>query len=119
LIKNYSSWFGLKYKLLFFYNVYGNGQINNGKMATIIGIFETQYRNKKPLTIVKPGTQKRDFTHIDDIIEGCYFAMIKGKNTEYMFLFGKSIRSCKLQECLMLNVDLFLVGVVIGVTQPS
>ena len=89
LIKNYSKWFGLKYELLFFYNVYGSGQINTGKMATIIGIFETQYRNKKPLTIVKPGTQIRDFTHIDDIIKGCYLAMIKGKNNKYMLSSGK------------------------------
>ncbi len=89
LIKNYSKWFGLKYELLFFYNVYGSGQINNGKMATIIGIFETQYRNKNPLTIVRPGTQIRDFTHIDDITRGCYLAMIKGKNNEYMLCSGK------------------------------
>jgi len=89
LIKNYSKWFGLKYELLFFYNVYGPGQINIGNMATIIGIFEAQYRNKKPLTIVKPGSQKRDFTHIDDIIKGCYMAMNKGKNNEYMLSSGK------------------------------
>ena len=89
LIKNYSKWFGLKYELLFFYNVYGPGQINIGNMATIIGIFEDQYRNKKPLTIVKPGSQKRDFTHIDDIIKGCYLAMNKGKNNEYMLSSGK------------------------------
>jgi UDP-glucose 4-epimerase len=89
LIKNYSKWFGLKFELLFFYNVYGPGQISIGKMATIIGIFETQYKNKKPLTIVKPGTQIRDFTHIDDIIEGCYLAMIKGKNNQYMLSSGK------------------------------
>ena len=89
LIKNYSKWFGLTYELLFFYNVYGPGQIDTGKMATIIGIFETQYKNKKPLTIVKPGSQKRDFTHIDDIIEGCYLAMNKGKKNEYMLSSGK------------------------------
>jgi len=89
LIKNYSLWFGLKYELLFFYNVYGSGQISIGNMATIIGIFETQYKNKKPLTIVKPGSQQRDFTHIDDIIEGSYMAMEKGKNNEYMLSSGK------------------------------
>jgi len=89
LIKNYSKWFDLKYEILYFYNVYGPGQINIGKMATIIGIFETQYKNKKPLTIVKPGSQKRDFTHIDDIIEGCYMALKKGKNNEYMLSSGK------------------------------
>ena len=88
LIKNYSKWFGLRYELLFFYNVYGQGQISVGKMATIIGIFEDQYKNKKTLTIVKPGSQKRDFTHIDDIVEGCYLAMKKGKQSEYMFCSG-------------------------------
>ncbi|MDA9105187.1 NAD-dependent epimerase/dehydratase family protein [Candidatus Pelagibacter sp.] len=89
LIKNYSKWFGLKYELLFFYNVYGVGQISNGKMATVIGIFEAQYKNKKKLTIVKPGFQKRDFTHINDIIEGCYLAMTKGKQKSYMLSSGK------------------------------
>ena len=102
LIKNYSKWFGLKYELLFFYNVYGPGQINTGKMATIIGIFETQYKNKKPLTIVRPGSQQRDFTHIDDIIEGCYMAMKKGKNTEYMLSSGKKYSI--LQIARMFNV---------------
>jgi len=102
LIKNYSKWFGLKYELLFFYNVYGPGQISIGKMATIIGIFETQYKNKKPLTIVKPGSQIRDFTHIDDIIDGCYLALTKGKNNEYMLSSGKKYSI--LQVAKMFNV---------------
>ena len=84
LIKNYSKWFGLKYELLFFYNVYGSGQILSGPMSAVIGIFETQFKKKIPLTIVKPGSQKRDFTHIEDIIRGCYLAFIKGKQDEYM-----------------------------------
>jgi len=84
LIKNYSKWFGLKYELLYFYNVYGSGQILSGPMSAVIGIFETQFKKKIPLTVVKPGTQKRDFTHIDDIINGCYLAFIKGKQQEYM-----------------------------------
>ena len=58
LIKNYSEWFGLKYAIVYFYNVYGPGQITNGNMTAVIGIFETQYLNDKPLTVVKPGTQK-------------------------------------------------------------
>ena len=98
LIKNYSKWFGLKYELLFFYNVYGPGQINTGKMATVIGIFETQYKDKKPLTIVKPGSQIRDFTYIDDIIKGCYLAMIKGKNNEYMISSGKKYSILKIAK---------------------
>ena len=84
LIKNYSKWFGLKYELVYFYNVYGPGQIINSPMAAVIGIFEQQYLKNKPLTVVKPGTQKRDFTHVDDIINGCYLAWKKGKQNEYM-----------------------------------
>ena len=90
LIKNYSKWFGLKYELVFFYNVYGPDQITQGPMSAVIGIFETQFKKKKLLTVVKPGTQKRDFTHIDDIVVGCYLALIKGKQKEYMFCTYKS-----------------------------
>ena len=90
LIKNYSKWFGLKYELLFFYNVYGQNQIKNGPMSALIGIFETQYKKKLPLTIVKPGSQKRDFTHVNDIVQGCYLAWTKGKQKEYMLCTNKS-----------------------------
>jgi len=90
LIKNYSKWFGLKYELVFFYNVYGPNQIMNGSMSALIGIFETQYKKKLPLTIVKPGSQCRDFTHVNDIVQGCYLAWTKGKQKEYMFRTNKS-----------------------------
>ena len=90
LIKNYSKWFGLKYELLYFYNVYGPGQILNGPMSAVIGVFETQFKKKKSLTVVKPGSQKRDFTHISDIVRGCYLAMIKGRQTEYMLSTNKT-----------------------------
>jgi len=83
-IKNFSKWYNLKYEILYFYNVYGNNHIKNNRMAAVIGIFESQFLKKKPLTVVKPGTQRRDFTHVDDIIRGCYLAFKKGKNTEYM-----------------------------------
>ena len=53
-------------------------------MAAVIGIFEMQYRKRIPLTVVKPGTQRRDFTHIDDIVRGCYLAWKKGKQSNYM-----------------------------------
>ena len=84
LIKNYNRWFGLKYELVYFYNVYGPGQILNSPMSAVIGIFEEQYKKGKSLTIVKPGNQRRDFTHIDDIVRGCYLAWKKGIQNEYM-----------------------------------
>ena len=76
LIKNYSNWFNLQYTIVYFSNVYGSGQITKGKYATVIGIFENQYKNNKKLTVVKPGTQTRDFTHIDDTIDGILNASI-------------------------------------------
>ena len=90
LIKNYSKWFDLKYELVFFYNVYGPNQIKDSPMSALIGIFESQYKKKVPLTIVKPGLQRRDFTHVDDIVHGCYLAWTKGKQKEYMLCTNKT-----------------------------
>jgi UDP-glucose 4-epimerase len=59
--------------------VYGPGQIKVGDMATVVGIFEDQYKKNKPLTIVKPGTQTRRFTHIDDTINICIEAWKNNK----------------------------------------
>ena len=92
LIKNFNKWFGLKYEIVFFYNVYGPGQIKNSIMSAVIGIFENLYEQNKALTVVKPGTQKRDFTHIDDIVRGCYLAWIKGNQSEYMLGTKKQYR---------------------------
>ena len=78
LIKNYKEWYNLNFAILYFYNVYGNGQITEGNYATVIGIFETQYMNNKPLTIVGDGSQSRCFTHIDDIVKGIIIVAEKG-----------------------------------------
>ena len=74
LLENLKKWFKFKYEVIFFYNVYGPRQIKKGDMATVIGIFETQYLNKKPLTVVRPGNQTRRFTHISDTVQVCYEA---------------------------------------------
>ena len=71
LLENLKKWFNFRYEVIFFYNIYGPGQIETGTMSTVIGIFENQYLNKKPLTVVRPGTQSRRFTHIDDTIDVC------------------------------------------------
>jgi UDP-glucose 4-epimerase len=68
LIKNYGEWYGLKYEVCYFYNVYGKNHISEGDYATVIGIFEKQYKEGKALTIVGDGKQSRQFTHIDDIV---------------------------------------------------
>ena len=78
-LENLKKWFNFKYEIIFFYNVYGPGQIKRGKMSTVIGIFEDHYLKKKPLPVVRPGTQSRRFTHIDDTINTCFLAWKNNK----------------------------------------
>ena len=83
LLENLKKWFKMKYEIIYFYNVYGPNQISKGKMATVIGIFEDAYMKKKPLTVVKPGTQSRKFTHIDDTVKVCFDSWKKNKCRHY------------------------------------
>ncbi len=83
LLENLKKWFKFKYEVIYFYNVYGPNQIFEGDMATVIGIFESQFIQKKPLTVVKPGTQTRRFTHISDTIDVCIEAWKKNKCRHY------------------------------------
>ena len=83
MLENLKKWFNFKYEIIYFYNVYGPKQISTGSMATVIGIFENQYKMKKHLTVVKPGTQSRRFTHINDTVEACYIAWKKNKCRHY------------------------------------
>ena len=77
LLENLKRWFNFKYEVIYFYNVYGPNQICEGDMATVIGIFEYYYKQKKPLPVVKPGTQTRRFTHIKDTVDICFKAWKK------------------------------------------
>ena len=83
MLENLKKWFNFKSEIIYFYNVYGPKQIKTGSMATVIGIFENQYKNKKPLTVVKPGSQSRRFTHISDTIDACIYAWKKNKCRHY------------------------------------
>ena len=83
LLENLKKWFKMKYEIIYFYNVYGLNQISKGKMATVIGIFEEAYKKKKPLTVVKPGTQSRKFTHINDTVKVCFDAWKKNRCRHY------------------------------------
>ena len=90
LLENLKKWFNFKFEVIYFYNVYGPRQIGEGSMATVIGIFEKQYKNKKPLTVVRPGTQSRRFTHIEDTIRACIYAWRKNKSKHYSISNKKS-----------------------------
>ncbi len=83
LLDNLRRWFNFKYEVIFFYNVYGPGQIKKGNMSTVIGIFEDCYLKNLPLPVVKPGSQSRRFTHISDTIKICYKAWKNNKSRFY------------------------------------
>ena len=90
LLENLKKWFNFKYEIIYFYNVYGDKQIEAGEMATVIGIFQNQFKNKKILTVVKPGTQTRRFTHISDTVNVCYMAWKLNKCSHYSISHKKS-----------------------------
>jgi UDP-glucose 4-epimerase len=83
LLENLKKWFNFKFEVIYFYNVYGPNQISRGSMATIIGIFENLYKTKKALTVVKPGSQTRRFTHVLDTVNICYIAWKKNLCRHY------------------------------------
>lgn len=83
LVMNYGNWFNVPYAITYFYNVYGRREISTGKYATLIALFNEKMQAGVPLTIVSPGTQKRNFTHIDDIIDGLILVGEKGYGDEY------------------------------------
>lgn len=83
LVMNYGSWFNVPYAITYFYNVYGPREIKTGKYATLIALFKEKMRNNDDLTIVSPGTQKRNFTHIDDIIDGLILVGENGFGDEF------------------------------------
>ena len=105
LLENLKMWFNFKYEVIFFYNVYGPGQITKGNMATVIGIFENCYLRNLPLPVVRPGSQSRRFTHITDTVKVCYKAWKSNKSRFYSIsnkdsytilevakMFGKKIK---------------------------
>ena len=90
MLENFKKWFKFEFEIIYFYNVYGPNQIMFGDMATVIGIFERQYKLKKHLTVVKPGTQSRRFTHVDDTVRACFKAWKSNKCKHYSISNKKS-----------------------------
>lgn len=83
LVMNYGNWFNVPYAITYFYNVYGKREIATGKYATLIALLTEKMKAGEPLTIVSPGTQKRNFTHIDDIIDGLVLVGENGYGDEF------------------------------------
>jgi UDP-glucose 4-epimerase len=90
LLENLKKWFGFRYEIIYFYNVYGERQICIGDMATVVGIFEDHFKRGKKLPVVKPGTQARRFTYVLDTVKACIFAWRTNKCKHYSIASKKS-----------------------------
>lgn len=82
LVCNYGAWYGLPYAITYFYNVFGPGE-RAGEYGTVVEIFHQQHKKGEPLSVVAPGTQKRNFTHVDDIVEGLFAVGEKGEGDDF------------------------------------
>lgn len=83
LINDYGRWYNLPYAICYFYNAFGPRENGIGKYATLIAKFEQLYLNNQPLTVVKPGTQKRNFTYVGDLARGIILTAEKGQGDGY------------------------------------
>ena len=104
LLENLKKWFNFKYEVIYFYNVYGPYQICKGDMSTVIGIFEDHYKRGRPLPVVKPGTQTRRFTHIDDTINICFLAWKKNLCRHYSIANRKSYSLMEVAKMFKSNI---------------
>jgi UDP-glucose 4-epimerase len=104
LLENLKKWFNFRYEVIYFYNVYGKGQICKGDMATVIGIFEDCFRLGKKLPVVRPGTQERRFTHVSDTVKACIFAWKKNKSKHYSISSKQSYSIVKVAKMFKNNV---------------
>jgi len=82
LIKAYSNWFNIKYAIVYFYNVYGPNELED-TYGTLIGKFKKAMREGKTLKVVLPGTQKRNFTHVNDIVDGLILISKSGEGDNF------------------------------------
>ena len=104
LLENLKKWFNFKYEIIYFYNLYGPKQICEGEMATVIGIFEKLFAAGKPITVVKPGTQSRRFTHINDAIKVCYESWKKKKCLHYSISHKKIYKLIDVAKLFSRNI---------------
>lgn len=83
IVRNYGSWFSMPYAITYFYNVYGPREISNGQYATLVALFKEKFKKREPLTVVAPGTQVRNFTHVDDVVRGLIIVGENGNGDDF------------------------------------
>jgi UDP-glucose 4-epimerase len=105
LVKNYGSWYDLKYAITYFYNVVGKNEIADGKYATVIAKFAKLYSEGKSLPVTLPGTQKRNFTHVDDIVDGLILVGAHGYGDGYGIGAPEAYSIIEIADMFGLDID--------------
>ncbi len=106
-VKNYSEWYGLDYAITYFYNVYGNREICDGKYSTVVAKFLKMKREgATTLPVTSPGTQQRNFTHVDDIVDALILIGEHGKGDGYGIGSDDAYSIVELAEMIGLTVDM-------------
>lgn len=98
LINDYGRWYNLPYAICYFYNAYGPRENGTGKYATLIAKFGHDYLLGRPLTVVKPGTQKRNFTYVGDLARGVILAGERGQGDGYSLNNAKAFSVLEVAE---------------------
>lgn len=107
LLKAYSEWNGLSYAIVYFYNVYGDGEISDGKYATVIAKFLKMVKDgATSVPITSPGTQERNFTHIDDTVDGLIKIMKYGNGDNWGIGNDTAYSMLDVAEMLQVDVDM-------------
>ncbi len=106
LINDYGRWYGLPYAICYFYNAYGARERGDSEYATLIAKFEQAHLNNQPLTVVKPGTQRRNFTYVKDLAKGIILAGEKGSGDGYTLPNRKSYSILEIAKAFGGNVEM-------------
>jgi UDP-glucose 4-epimerase len=84
LVNAYCTWFDLDYAVVYFYNAFGENEISSGKYTTVVAKFISLYKaGERSFPVVSPGTQRRNFTHVEDVVEGLLLVSESGKGDGY------------------------------------
>ena len=106
LVVNYGSWYDISYAITYFYNVYGPREISSGKYATLIGLYKEKFKKNQKLTVVSPGTQERNFTHVADIINGLILIGEQGQGDNFGIGSNESFSVLSVAEMFGGNIEM-------------
>ena len=107
ILNNYAKWNGINYAICYFYNAYGNNEIADGENATVIAKFlKLKAEGAACLPITSPGTQRRNFTHVDDIVDALLLVAEKGAGDGYPIGSNESYSILDVAKMLEMSVKL-------------